>query len=123
MLEIPIDRNVADGRVRVAQAQMERAQAQERFAADRVATELADAHSAISAALQRHGIAVDEVTLARRLEQGERDKFALGDSSLLLVNLREQATVEAAVREVDAVIDYLRARALFDAASGLHAQR
>ena len=45
------------------------------------------------------------------MEQAERRKFDLGDSNLLLVNLREQATADAAFLEVVAKQEYFRARA------------
>jgi outer membrane protein TolC len=80
--------------------------------------ELRDASSAMLAALERHGVAVRELELARRVEEAERDKLELGDSSLLLVNLREQATFDAALRELEARLDARRAKAAFDAASG-----
>jgi outer membrane protein, heavy metal efflux system len=38
-----------------------------------------------------------------RREQGEQSRFGLGESTLRLANLREQATVDAALREVDAL--------------------
>jgi outer membrane protein TolC len=118
LIDVPIERNVADGRAASARAQLARADAQARFAGDRIRVELRDASSAMLAALERHGVAVRELELARRVEEAERDKLELGDSSLLLVNLREQATFDAALRELEARLDARRAKAAFDAASG-----
>ena len=64
VFELPVDRNSADGRAQAAQAQLDRARSQERFAADRVTMELRDAHSAIGASVDRHGIARDELGVA-----------------------------------------------------------
>jgi outer membrane protein TolC len=117
VIDIPIERNVADGRVRAAQAQRARVDAQERFAIDRVEADVRDASVALVAAHERVRIARQEVTLAHQLETGERERFELGDSSLLIVNLREQAALEAEVRVIDALADYHKARAALDAAT------
>ena len=50
------------------------------------------------------------------MEAAERRKFDLGDSNLLLVNLREQATADAATTEVDAHLNYFDAQADYRAA-------
>jgi hypothetical protein len=48
----------------------------------------------------------------------ERDRFVLGDSTQFMVNLRELATADAALREVRAVTDRHKARVAVDAATG-----
>jgi outer membrane protein TolC len=120
-LDIPIERNVADGRVKAAEGQIARAEAQARFATEQIATQVRDATNAVTLAEQRHKLAVAEVDVAQQLERGERERFDLGDSSLLIVNLREQTALEAAIREVDALVDYHRARATLEAATGARA--
>ena len=70
------------------------------------------------AAIRRLEIAVAERGLAERLTVAERERFDLGESSLLLVNLREQAMLEAQAREVDASADAHRAHAAWLAATG-----
>ena len=42
----------------------------------------------------------DEVQVALELADAERERFRLGDSNLFTVNLREQAAVDAELREV-----------------------
>lgn len=95
---------------------MSRLDAQARLIRDRIRAELADVLSAIAAARQRVRIAQEEVRLAREVEEAERVRFSLGDGNILFVNLREQATVEAALREIDALLDYHRAQAAYRAA-------
>jgi len=58
------------------------------------------------------------VELARELERGERKKFEAGDSTLFMVNLREQATADAAVRVVDGTADAYKAWLSYLAALG-----
>lgn len=73
--------------------------------------------SALEAARQRVLVARREVALATELEAAERQRFEQGDSTLLIVNLREQATAESKVREIDAVLDFQRALANYRAAT------
>lgn len=118
VLEVPLLYRAPRGRIDVARAALAKLDAQLRLARDRVAVELRDAGSALAAAKERVGLARQEVTVALGLEQGEGKRFTLGDSSLLFVNLREQTTVEARLREVDALVDYQKALAALTAATG-----
>jgi len=59
--------------------------------------------------LERHATVDQEAMLARRLAEAERERFDAGESSLLVVNLRERAAAEAATRLVSAKAEYLRA--------------
>ncbi len=59
--------------------------------------------------LERYGTVEREAQLADRLAVAERERFDAGDSSLLVVNLRERSAAEAAKRLVNAKAEYLRA--------------
>ena len=115
-VDFPTLNRAARGRRQAAAAALSRLDAQGRLIRDRIRAELADVLSAIAAAKQRVAIAKEEVRLAREVEEAERTRFSLGDGNILFVNLREQATVEAALREIDAVLDYHRAQAAYRAA-------
>jgi outer membrane protein, heavy metal efflux system len=118
LLELPIQTRAMQGRVEAALANAERLRARARLAGDRIDADVRDAHSAIGAARERIEATRREVALALELEAGERARFEQGDSNLLLVNLREQQTAEAQLREIDALLDYYRARADLAAARG-----
>jgi outer membrane protein TolC len=96
---------------------MERLDAQCELALDRVRAEVRDALSALDAAQRRVALVRREVEVTAQLEAAERQRFEAGDSTLFVVNLREQATAEARVREVDALLDWQRASASFRAAT------
>ncbi len=117
LIDIPLMVNVAGGRVDAANATLRRIDQQTRFARERVETDVRDALNALEIAEERVKLARQEVEVARRLELGEQRKLELGDSTLLIVNLREQATAEARLREVDALTDWQKARAAYDAAT------
>lgn len=109
VIDIPTLNRAARGRVAAAHAAMQRIDAQLRLQRDRVGTEVRDMLSALAAAAERVRVAAEELQTSREVEAAERERFALGDSTLFVVNLREQATFEAALREVDALADFQRA--------------
>ena len=71
------------------------------------------------AAHERIGRAQESLELARTMEQAERRKFERGISDLLLVNLREKATADAAKIVLQAMLDYFQAQADYRAAMAL----
>jgi outer membrane protein TolC len=118
-LDLPTFNRAANGRARQVAAGLAQLEAQLRLQRDRVGLEVRDALSALEAARERVEVARRELRLARDIEQAERTRFELGESSLLFVNLREQTSAEAAVREVDALSDYHKAVANLRAAAVL----
>ncbi len=118
LLDVPLLYRAPLGRLRSGQATLGRLEAQLQLARERVEVELRDAHSALQAAKLRVSLSRREIEVAQALEQGERTRFELGDSTLLFVNLREQATAEASLREVDALVEFHKAVASLKAALG-----
>lgn len=117
-IEVPIVMRQQIGRLRAAEAALARIEAQRAFARDRVLADVRDAVAQLRAALQRTEMATREVQVAMQVEQAERERFRQGDSNIFLVNQREQARAEAEQRRIDAITDWLRARAAFRAALG-----
>ncbi|MFN3429909.1 MAG: TolC family protein [Candidatus Sericytochromatia bacterium] len=120
-LDVPLLTRGPVGRIGVARAAVARLASLERFARDRVAADVRDAHNAVAMASRRWLVADRELALSRRLEAAERDRFTLGEGTLFLVNLREQATADAASRLVDAQVDLHKSWATYQAAVGLPA--
>jgi outer membrane protein TolC len=114
---LPMQRRLGKGQARVALAALSRLDAEMRMARDRVRAEVEDAASALAAALDVQEVTRAEVAVARELEQAERDRFALGDSTQFLVNLRELATADAAFREISATAEAHKARVAYDVAT------
>jgi outer membrane protein TolC len=73
---------------------------------------------ALKAADLRAELAQREIQLSLRVEEAERIRMRHGESGLLQVNLREQATADARARLVDAELDRRRAEADFSASRG-----
>lgn len=112
--ELPFQRRTATGKLASAEAKFNQIVQRERFARDQVEAEVRDAASAVRAAHNRATLAQGEVQVALELADAERERFRLGDSTLFTVNLREQAAVDAELRQVSAVNDYLRALTVYE---------
>jgi outer membrane protein TolC len=117
VLEIPLFLRTARGRVHSTQATYQRIEAQATLARDRIKTTLIDSLQAIEVSKKKVTLAREELALAKKLEEGEKVRFQHGDSNLFIVNLREQTTGDAATREVDALAEYHRSKADYQAAS------
>jgi outer membrane protein TolC len=114
---LPVQRRQGKGLRQTTLANLSRLEAELRFARDRVRAEIEDAASALTAALDVVDVVTVEVEVARELEQAERDRFLLGDSTQFLVNLRELATADAAFREIAATAEAHKARVAYDVAT------
>ncbi len=114
IFDLPLERRQAKGRDLAAVARIRQFDERERFAKDQITAEVQDAYSAVRAAYSRAQVLREELEVARQLEEAERARFQLGDGTLFLVNLREQATFDTAIRELAATNDYFRAWALYE---------
>jgi outer membrane protein, heavy metal efflux system len=117
-IDIPIPLRRARGKLQSARADLGRIDAELRFASDRIAVDVRDAHSAVAAAFQRARLAGEQVELARALADAELRRFYLGEGDLLLVNLRELATATAAREQLEALAAYFVAKAQLEVAMG-----
>ena len=122
LLEVPLLYRAPLGRIQSARAALARLDAQLQLARDRVTIDVRDAVSALRAAQERLTFTRQEVEISLQLERGERTRFELGDSTLLFVNLREQAAAEARLREIDALNDFHRSMAALRVALALPAE-
>lgn len=111
--QMPVQRRQAEGKIRIAESKIAQLKQKEQYARDTIREEVQDAISALVTASQRLGIVQQELQVTKQLEAAERTKFELGEGTLFLLNLREQATLEAAVRNVSALADHQRAVAAY----------
>ncbi len=112
-VDIPTLNRVAEGRAAVARAATTRVLELERLTRDRIVADARAASMRIDAAVRRAQVTRRELRVAHQLAEAELKRFELGESNLLLVNLREQASAEADIRNVDAMLDVQRALAEF----------
>ena len=114
--KLPLQRREALGRVDIAVATIERLNNDKHFARDRITADVRDAYSALIAAYDALKMTRTNVELARQLEAAENERLKQGATDLLALQIREQATFDGQVLEVEAQADYFRAQANYRAA-------
>lgn len=113
---MPLQQSQARGALQEVQARLDQWMRQRAFAQDRIVTEIRNAHQAVSAAAEQVSRAGLNASLARELEQVERDRFQLGAVDLLAIQIREQNAYQARLDELETLEQYFVARADLDAA-------
>ena len=117
MIDIPLLNRTAKGRAHAASAQVRRVETQAKLLRDRVVADVRDSVSALVTAEERVKTLRTEVDMARALATQEARRLELGEGNVLLVNLREQAALDASLRYVDALVDWHKAMAAYRAAT------
>jgi outer membrane protein TolC len=106
---MPLLFRTAGAQVELFNIALDRVNLQRTQAGRLVQADVDNAVSAIGRAQERVSTAEREVYFAVQMEEGERRRFIAGETTLLIVNLRERAAAEARTRLVTARADYLRA--------------
>jgi outer membrane protein, heavy metal efflux system len=117
-LDVPLLNRAPLGRAKAAEEEALKVDDQVVLQKDRILADVRSASVAIDTAIERAQLAEKEFAVAIKLAEAEVTKFNLGDSSLLTVNIREQARAEAEVRLIDAAVDVEKAWAGARAAMG-----
>jgi len=118
-VSVPLQRRKALGKIQSTKGKLAKLSAEIGFTQDKIAVNVRNVYAALLAAHERIVRARESLELARTMEQAERSKFDHGDSNLLLVNLREKATADAAKTVLQALLDYFQAQADYRAAMAL----
>jgi outer membrane protein TolC len=122
LFNVPMQRRLATGQVRTAEAAIAQVRAQEQYAVERVSADVRYALAGLKTAYDEYLRAQEATQLAAQMEVAEDTKFDLGNSNILFVNLREQATADARMLVVDSLAKYFIAAAEYRAALGLDAE-
>lgn len=117
LFDLPLLLRSARGKAEAAEATTRKIDADLRYAEDTVKAQVRDALSALEAARERVLLAQQQVETANVVEEAEKRRFELGDATILQVNLREQATADARLSEVDARLEHALALANLQAAT------
>lgn len=107
-VSIPLQRRLGRGQVTEAEARIEQIDFERRLAEDRIANEVLKLANAIEAAVETVGITENEAEQALVLERAERKRFRAGASDFFVVNLREERSADALIRNLDAKLEYFR---------------
>jgi outer membrane protein, heavy metal efflux system len=121
-VDIPLQQRVATGRAKAAAANVRRLNLDRQLQDERIAAEVKDVFSALSALQKRLSLSADQLNAAEELAEGEKTRFDLGESTLLFVNLREIAKGDAALQYAEATASLFRSYADYQAVLGIHEQ-
>lgn len=117
-IDIPLQQRVAKGRAQSAAANLRRLQLERKLAENQITAEMKDVFSKLDAARQRLVLSKAQLETAKALQEGEQQRFDLGESTLLVVNLREIASGDAALAVMEAANSLFKAHADFKVALG-----
>ena len=117
-LEFPLFFRSPRGKRESASLTLNKLNVVQSLAQDRLQVILNDSRQAMKTALERLSLARKEIGLNQRLEEAERVRFKHGESNVLMINIREQITCDAWIKEYDALVDFYKSKAEFTAAQG-----
>ena len=117
-LSMPLALRKARGELRAARAQLASLDAKLRGLQDRIAAEVRLARVDLIAAHDQLELASQQLAVARKLVDAEREKLDQGASDLVFLNIREIASADAARLEVEAILRFHVAHADYLAALG-----
>jgi len=120
---VPLQRREAKGRLSTAEANLGQLKAELQFARDQIAAAVQDSWSALEQAKAIIRQTERNTALAQELEKAESERFRQGAADLLALQIREQATFDARLLEVQATADFFRALAFYRAAIAADAPR
>ena len=117
-VSLPLRVRTAQGRKQQAELKIKQLNLQERQLIQNVFLEIEDTASAVNTAYQKYLAAKKNYDLSLKLEEGEKDRFELGDSTLFLVIRRQRATVQANIELIKTTADYHIAKLRFKLVQG-----
>ncbi len=117
--EWPVQFRKARGLLQTLEAEKQQLEWELRFSREEIEVEIQNLVTVLQAAQQRLELVRQQVKVALELEMAERDRFALGATTLLVLNLREQARGEAMNEEIEALEVWFKSWAEYITALGL----
>ena len=119
LFSLPIPLRADRGRVEKAEADARALQWESEWLRDQIAAEVRDAISRLEAAERSLDLTRRSAEVSREVAEGERTRFELGATTLLTVNLREEAAADAETALIDAKADVVAALASLRTARGV----
>lgn len=115
---VPLRNRTARGQIEQAKLKLQKLDFDQKALLQQVLLEVDDTVSELNMTYQRYDAANQAYRLAKQLEEGERTRFELGDSTLFLVNQRERSTAEALIKLIDLQAEYQQAAVRLKAVTG-----
>jgi outer membrane protein, heavy metal efflux system len=106
--EVPLQYRRISGRQEQIEGSISRVEQQKRLLQQRIYADIIAVQKSLQVAIKRRELAQEELGLAKKLEAGERLRLRQGETNILMVNLREQATAEAQLRYAETSAEALK---------------
>lgn len=116
-ISIPLERRTGLGQVSSARAAIEKLRWEQTLLENRLSNEIIKLATTLNASRDFVFITGEEADQAAQLEEAERIRFNAGDSDFFLVNLREERTADARIRNLESLLKYHLARVELQAIS------
>ena len=119
--KFPLLQREAKGNLIRAQTELTQVSLEKNFLYDQLNTQYSKILIGIKRSVQQVSLLKRELSLAEKVQQGETKKFFQGDSTLFLVNQREQSTTQVQLNALHAQVqlEELKARARFFSSANL----
>ncbi len=108
-LRFPFLQRGARGEIIELKGKADQLRLMQKYSLQQVSMEVANAHSSVVRARERIDVSRQAMDLAKTLVQGERTRFKLGASNLLVVNIRERNVIDATEDWINAMADHQKA--------------
>lgn len=106
VFDVPFYQRKAKGNITETMRSLDSLAYQEKLMREKLAITIKDLFYQLEAERQQFKMAEQDVRLSKTIEDAENKRFNNGDSSLFLVNQREQTTFDARLREIGAINAY-----------------
>jgi outer membrane protein TolC len=101
-VSIPLQTRAGEGQIAEARAAIRELEQRQRLLADKIRTELGMIANDITAAAQNVTLTTGEVEAAEQMEAAERTRFREGASDFFVLNMREERSADARLKQIDA---------------------
>ncbi len=102
--KFPIFQREAKGKLISARSELQQITTEKKFLFDQLKNQLANLYIGIKMYHHQVYLLEREINLAKKVQNGETKKFYEGDSTLFLVNQREQATAQVRLNSINAKV-------------------
>lgn len=113
-ISLPLRVRTAKGKLEQAEIKLKQISIKEKQILQKIFLEIENAASEINANYKKYLAAEEELKHAFELENGEQDRFELGDSTLFLVIRRQRARLESQIKLVEIIRDYKQSLFIFE---------
>lgn len=106
VFKFPILQREAKGKLISTQSELQSVTTERRFLFEKLKNEFKNLLIAAEIFQKQTQLLLEEIELAQEVERGENKKFYAGDSTLFLVNQREQTTAQVELNLIDARVNH-----------------